>query len=324
MEFNLEPVKVDLQIETPSLGRDAFYSLCFITENDEAPRTLKVERLRDLLDNGYDRLSLAYNFCVGVFAQQGMDTVYIRAKRLSESYEDAFSADDNSDFYFVVIESKDLEVLANFNRYIKGADEYKLHFYSNNAQDLTQVSRGKVVNYYHEFDSFTDDLTQSDPYYYLKKAYGFNTGTRKLKGGQYPLQEWEVLSSQNTEVLSMNLRQSDYTASGEFLTDKTNIDNVSLVQVLFETIHDKNQTPEAIISSNTSIVNDSIIVTQVLFEPINLSGLPYEFTRTENTSLEGGSIVQVLWKPVEHRNIESEKHMSIGTTIDSIGFKSLN
>ena len=77
MELNLEPVKVDLQIETPSLERDAFYNLCFITENDEAPRTLKVERLRDLLDNGYARLSLAYNFCVGVFAQQGMDTVYI-------------------------------------------------------------------------------------------------------------------------------------------------------------------------------------------------------------------------------------------------------
>ena len=77
MELNLEPVKVDLQIETPSLERGAFYNLCFITENDEAPRTLKVERLRDLLDNGYDRLSLAYNFCVGVFAQQGMDTVYI-------------------------------------------------------------------------------------------------------------------------------------------------------------------------------------------------------------------------------------------------------
>ena len=46
MELNLEPVKVDLQIETPSLERDAFYNLCFITENDEAPRTLKVERLR--------------------------------------------------------------------------------------------------------------------------------------------------------------------------------------------------------------------------------------------------------------------------------------
>ena len=103
MELNLEPVKVDLQIETPSLERDAFYNLCFITENDEAPRTLKVERLRDLLDNGYDRLSLAYNFCVGVFAQQGMDTVYIRAKRLSESYEDAFDAVDNSNYYFVVL-----------------------------------------------------------------------------------------------------------------------------------------------------------------------------------------------------------------------------
>ena len=324
MELNLEPVKVDLQIEIPSLERGAFYSLCFITENDKAPRTLKVERLKDLLDNGYSRLDLAYNFCVGVFSQQGIDTVYIRAKRSSESYEEAFSADDNSNYYFVVIESKDLEVLAKFNEYLKGVDEYKLHFYSNNAQDLTQVSRGKVVNYYHEFDSFTNDFTQSDPYYYLKKAYGFNTGTRKFESGQYPLQDFEVLSSQVTDVLSMNLRQSDYTASGEFLTNKTDIDNVSLVQIIFEPIHDKNQTPEAIISSNTSIVNDSTIVTQVLFGPINLSRLPHEFTKTENTSIDGGVIVQVLWKPIEHRNIESEKHMSIGTTIDSIDFKSTN
>lgn len=324
MELNLEPVKVDLQIETPSLERGAFYNICFITKNEKAPRTLKVERLKDLLDNGYDRGSLAYNFCVGVFAQQGIPFVYVRAMRESEGYEDAFSADDNSDFYFVVIESKDLEVLANFNRYMKGADEYKLHFHSNNAQDLTQVSKGKVVNYYHEFDSFTNDFTQSDPYYYLKKAYRFNTGTRKLESGQYPLQEWEVLSSQNTDILSMNLRQSDYTASGEFLTDRTDIDNVSLVQVLFEPIHDKNQTPEAIASSNTSIVSDGISLTQVVFEPIHLSGLSYEVTRTENTSLEGGVIVQVLWKPIEYRNIESEKHISIGTTVDSIDFKSLN
>ena len=47
------------------LERDAFYNLCFITENDEAPREIVVNKLKDLLDNNYSRTSLAYNFCVG-------------------------------------------------------------------------------------------------------------------------------------------------------------------------------------------------------------------------------------------------------------------
>lgn len=166
MELNLEPVKVDLQIETPSLERGAFYSLCFITENDEAPRTLKVERLRDLLDNGYDRSSLAYNFCVGVFAQQAMPTVYVRAKRAVESYSDAFSADDNSNYYFVVIESKEPYEISDFNQYLSSVDENKLQFYSNNYHEISEISKGKVVNYYQEFFDFSGEED-----YYLNKAY---------------------------------------------------------------------------------------------------------------------------------------------------------
>ena len=200
MEFNLEPVKVDLQIETPSLGRDAFYSLCFITENDEAPRTLKVERLRDLLDNGYDRLSLAYNFCVGVFAQQGMDTVYIRAKRLSESYEDAFSADDNSDFYFVVIESKELYEISKFNEYLIGEDEFKLQFYSNNSKDLFEAHNGKLVNYYQEVFDFSEEEN-----YYLNKAYRVTT-THKYASHPYPILVDEDAYTASIEVLDAGMK----------------------------------------------------------------------------------------------------------------------
>ena len=103
MKRDFNPVDVKLNIENPSIERYAFYSLCFITESNIAPRTLKVTRLQDLLDNGYSRLDLAYNFCVGVFSQQGMDTVYIRAKRSFESYVEAYNSDDNSMYYFVEI-----------------------------------------------------------------------------------------------------------------------------------------------------------------------------------------------------------------------------
>lgn len=166
MGLNLEPVKVSIEIETTSLARDAFYNICFITDNEKAPRTLKVERLKDLLDNGYDRSSLAYNFCVGVFAQQGIPFVYVRAKRAVESYSDAFSADDNSNYYFVVIESKELYEISEFNEYLSGKDEYKLQFYSHLSQDLSEVGDGKLVNYYQEVFDFSEEDN-----YYLNNAY---------------------------------------------------------------------------------------------------------------------------------------------------------
>lgn len=162
MELNLEPVKVDLQIETPSLERGAFYSLCFITENDEAPRTLEVKTLSDLLDNGYTREDLAYNFCLGVFAQQGIESVYIRAKRSYETYEEAFSSDSNDDYYYLVIESKDSEVISDFNDFVVSSDDYKLQFYSSNEEP---VEGRKLVHYFFDRGSDKND-------FYLNKVMG--------------------------------------------------------------------------------------------------------------------------------------------------------
>lgn len=174
MNLNLTPVKVNIDIESLSLERDAFYNVCFITENGIAPRTLEVSKLKDLLDNGYDRFSLAYNFCVGVLAQQGIHSIKIRAKRVSESYEDAFDADDNNDYYFLVIESKDKGVVSAFNEYITTSDDYKLVFYSNNTEAITS---SELVQYFQkplsESDLIGINLT-SISNHYLNEA--FNTG----------------------------------------------------------------------------------------------------------------------------------------------------
>lgn len=201
MGLNLEPVKVSIEIETTSLAREAFYNICFITENEEAPRTLKVERLKDLLDNGYDRSSLAYNFCVGVFAQQGIPFVYVRAKRAVDSYADAFAADDNSNYYFVVIESKELYEISEFNEYLSSSDEYKLQFYSNNSKDLFEVRDGKLVNYYQEVFDFSGEED-----YYLNKAYKVVT-THNYASKPYPaLVEKQDGYSPEVELLDIELR----------------------------------------------------------------------------------------------------------------------
>ncbi len=173
--MNLEPVKVDLAIETTTLDREAFYNLCFITENDVAPRTLEVKTLRDLVENGYEREDLAYNFCVGVFAQQSMPMVYIRAKRTYETYEEAFSADNNDMYYYVVIESKDTEVITNFNDYLVTSDDYKLQFYSSN---IPVVEGRKLVHYY-----LDDDGGGGGRDFYIKKTRDTGGGDGGDTGG---------------------------------------------------------------------------------------------------------------------------------------------
>lgn len=168
MNLNLTPVEINIDIETLSLERDAFYNVCFITENDTAPRTLEVSNLNDLLKNGFTRDSLAYNFCVGVFAQQKIPYVTIRSKRTNETYEQAFDADSNDGYYFIVIESKDLIVISNFNEYLTSADSFKLQFYSSDSETLTN---NKIVHYYNPKDLNLTDGKLSIRDYYINKAY---------------------------------------------------------------------------------------------------------------------------------------------------------
>ena len=130
MQLNLSPVKVDVNVENYVIKSDAFYNVCFITEDDLAPRTLEVRTLDDLLKNGYYRFSLAYDFCRTAFLQQGMSSVFVRAKRTNETYEQAFEADDNSTYYYVVIDTKNIETVLSFNTYINSVDSYKLQFFS--------------------------------------------------------------------------------------------------------------------------------------------------------------------------------------------------
>ena len=60
MQLNLSPVKVDVNVENYVIKSDAFYNVCFITEDDLAPRTVEVRTLDDLLKNGYYRFSLYF------------------------------------------------------------------------------------------------------------------------------------------------------------------------------------------------------------------------------------------------------------------------
>lgn len=162
MNIQSPPVNVEVTVESESLDRSAFYNVCFITESDVAPRTVEVRTLSELLSHGYTRDSLAYNFCLTVFAQQGIPSVFIRAKRSDETFSQAFSSESNADYYFVVIESKLDSDIKEFNEYLTSADDFKLQFYSS---DRPPIENKKLVHYTSDFtvenmSIFAGDITR--------------------------------------------------------------------------------------------------------------------------------------------------------------------
>lgn len=169
MNLNLTPVEVNIDIESLSLERDAFYNVCFIAEHDTAERHITVNVLKDLLDAGYTRDSLAYNFCVGVFSQEGIQSVTVRAKRSNETYQQAFDAEDNNSYYYIVIDSKDENVINTFANHI-AFEPYKLLFYSTPTNPLLNT---KTVHYYQSTipnESVTDNKITLDNLY-INNAY---------------------------------------------------------------------------------------------------------------------------------------------------------
>lgn len=162
MELNLTPVKVDIVTEIPTT-KDAFYNLCFIADNNEAPRTIEITQLDDLLSNGYKVTDSAYDFCNSVFLQNGIDKVYIRAKRSGETYEEAFDADDNSTYYYCVIQSKDISAVLKFNDYINTVDQFKLQFFSSKDDVSELIKNRKIVFYFDETNPSETKPSETNP-----------------------------------------------------------------------------------------------------------------------------------------------------------------
>ena len=203
-DINTSPVKVDIKVENSVLTSEGFYQVGFITENDTAPRTLIVDRLKDLLDNGFDRGSEAYNFCLGVFAQKQMERVVVRSKRASESYIDAYLADDNSNYYFVVIESKDINEITAFNDAIAG--ELKLQFFSSSENVSDQVSGRKLVYYYQPYfgngwllyDSSSIVETDEGKWFAIGELGNYSDGT-----GDWAFDDGSVADWDNTDDVQL-------------------------------------------------------------------------------------------------------------------------
>lgn len=161
IDIDFSPIKVDIQVEDLQLQSDAFYTIGFITESDTAPRTLEITQLSQLLDAGFMRIDNVYNFVHSVFAQGKMGKVVVRAKRSTETFEEAYKADDNSTYYYVVIDSKEIDDVLSFNDSIF-QEQFKLQFFSSTADVSTLIQGRSKLVYYFQDELFDVGLSFSD------------------------------------------------------------------------------------------------------------------------------------------------------------------
>lgn len=154
------PVIVDILIETPTITTEAFFSIGFIVESDIAPRTFEITKLSQILDLGFARVSMAYNVAYSVLSQKKMERVIFRSKRSEESYIEAYEADDNSSFYYISIEDKNIDNVLEFNDHIS-PDTNKLQFFST-TEDVSSLIGDRRLVYFYQ-DRFTG--LDIPPYY---------------------------------------------------------------------------------------------------------------------------------------------------------------
>jgi len=185
MFLNNSPVNVQINLEQPvGLISSAFNSVCFITENDTVPeRTIEITKLSDVPLNGYFIDSKLYSFCRALFKQKTNVRVFVRNKRNNETYEQAYDADDNSEYYFTVIDSKDISTILNFNDHIQY--EMKLQFFSLNQDVSTQIMSRKIVYFYQPyFDDYilydSGNIVETDNDFFIEtttNSYYTSDGT---------------------------------------------------------------------------------------------------------------------------------------------------
>lgn len=168
MELNLDPVKVEIFIEdSEKIEGSAFNTVCFFYKelSRETPDELITYSLKTVVENGFPYASKAYNFCKGVFAQNKGVRVVLRKVLSGETYEEAYKRLENYNYYFVVLEDKDLETNLEFQEVVDS--DVKLLFFSSDKDVSNEILGKKIVCYYQpSFDDFllydTRDIVLTD------------------------------------------------------------------------------------------------------------------------------------------------------------------
>ena len=162
-----DPVNIQINIQQPVVTRYAFYTVGFISESDTATEYVEVFQLKDVLDNGYSVSSAAYVFCKILFAQTNRpESVILIAKKTTETYAEAYSRNRTRDYYFLVLESKDVNDVLAVSTLVNSLNDYKLIFFSTTENVTAQVQGIENIVWWY----FTDYIISDDGGYVSSDA----------------------------------------------------------------------------------------------------------------------------------------------------------
>lgn len=185
------PVNVNITTQNSVLSTSAFNAVCFITKNNDSPRNIIVNKLEDLLDNNFTRESDAYNFCYGVLLQKRLKNIIIRSVRDNESHVDAFNSTSNTNYYFTVIDSKDVNDVISLSKNISNLNDLKMIFFSSN-KDYSKELLGLDNLVYMYNDSI--DIGEVTPTY---DWLMLDDGSYVLLDDSSPIQVEESINEEN-------------------------------------------------------------------------------------------------------------------------------
>ena len=125
-----KPVVINISLAQARTEKYAFYTPAFIVEDDVIEqRSVQVESLKDLIEAGYATDSSAYIYCSLAFAQeQRVESVVIINKKSNESYLEAYKDSPTSKFYFLSLESNNVDDVLSISDYLLATETYKLLF----------------------------------------------------------------------------------------------------------------------------------------------------------------------------------------------------
>ena len=158
IDASKDPVNIQINIQQPVVTRYAFYTVGFISESDTATEYVEVFQLKDVLDNGYSVGSAAYIFCKILFAQNNRpESVILIAKKTTETYAQAYRRNRTRDYYFLVLESKDVNDVLSVSTLVSNLNDYKLIFFSTTENVTAQVQGIENIVWWYFTDYIISD-----------------------------------------------------------------------------------------------------------------------------------------------------------------------
>lgn len=150
--LNTHPVKVNIKIENqPLLEKQAFNSSCFIfnvPDDVSVTGDIVLTSLSDITGTYAEYVQVAYDFAESFFSQNTYGlTLYLRGKHSGESYASAYLASASDNYYFVCIESKDIDEVLGFNDVL--VSELKLQFFSSDQDYAVELANRKIAYFYY-------------------------------------------------------------------------------------------------------------------------------------------------------------------------------